>query len=148
MEPGRPRNEAEKASDFIKEHRIFEVHPHCGVLEGRGSRTTVTFTYRPSHTGDHVLPAFLRIKDGKRIQLQLNGSTVPESVQRLVSTPAQRTLTFEPTPIGEASPPLHTYLLRNGGPGDVRYTLDLTALKKLAEESWGFEVGPGVDRGI
>jgi len=77
------------------------------------------------------------------VQLQLSGSTVSGAVQRLISTPAQRTLTFDPTPIGEASPPLHTYLMRNGGPGEVHYTLDLSALKKLAEESWGFEVGAG-----
>jgi hypothetical protein len=62
--PGRPRNEAEKATDFILENSIFEVHPHCGVLEGQGSRATITLTYRPSHSGHHVLPVFLRVKVG------------------------------------------------------------------------------------
>ena len=75
------------------------------------------------------------------MQLQLSGSTASGAVQRLLSTPAQRTLTFDPTPIGEASPPVHTYLLRNGGPGEVQYKLDLSALKAMAEENWGFEVG-------
>ena len=75
------------------------------------------------------------------MQMQLSGSTASGAVQRLLSTPAQRTLTFDPTPIGEASPPLHTYLLRNGGPGEVHYTLDLSALKALTAENWGFEVG-------
>ena len=149
VEPGRPRNDAEKAADFIREHHILEATPHCGVLAARGGggtgcTTTITLTYRPSHAGAHVLPTFLRIKDGKRVQLQLSGSTAPHAtVQRLLSTPRQRLLTFEPTPIGEAAPPLHTYLMRNGGPGEVRYALDLSALKTLAQDSWGFEVGSG-----
>ena len=33
--------------------------------------------------------------------------------------------------------------MRNGGPGEVRYALDLSALKTLAQDSWGFEVGSG-----
>ena len=125
---------------LYQEHKIFEAMPNSGVIEAKGGCTTLTFTYRPSHTGDHMLPVFLRIKDGKRLQLQLVGSTVPDSVQRLVSTPAQRTLTFEPTPIGEVSPPLHTHLLRNGGPGEIRYSLDLTQLRQLTQDNWGFEV--------
>ena len=183
VEPGRPRNEAEKAMDFIRvsndtlkwpahvflelpfcrlckktallhisipsiclsqEHKIFEAMPNSGVIEAKGGRTTLTLTYRPSHTGNHMLPVFLRIKDGKRLQLQLVGSTVPDSVQRLFSTPAQRTLTFQPTPIGEVSPPLHTHLLRNGGPGEIRYSLDLSQLRQLTQDSWGFEVRQGL----
>ncbi len=140
MLPGRPRNDEEKATDFIQENKIFEIQPHAGTLQARGSKATVTFTFRPSHAGRWKLPAFLRVLGGKRLQLVLHGETASQEVPRLLSTPAQRTLTFEPTPIGEASPPLHTFLLRNGGFSDVSFSLDLAAVKQLAQDSWGFEV--------
>jgi hypothetical protein len=140
VEPGRPRNEEEKATDFIKEHGIFQMSPNSGALEARGSRATITFTYTPSHVGIHVLPAFLRVHDGKRIQLQLRGETTGVHIPKLLMTPTHRVFTFEPTPIGEAMPPLYTYLLRNGSPGNVGFTLDLSAIKRLTKENWGFEV--------
>ncbi|GAX84981.1 hypothetical protein CEUSTIGMA_g12402.t1, partial [Chlamydomonas eustigma] len=140
VEPGRPRNEEEKATDFIKEHGIFQLYPNSGTLEARGSRATITFTYTPSHVGMHILPAFLRVHDGKRIQLQLRGETTRVHIPKLLMTPNSRVFTFEPTPIGETMPPLYTYLLRNGSPGDVGFTLDLSAVKRLTKENWGFEI--------
>lgn len=50
VEPGRPRNEDEKARDFIKDHKIFEIWPKGGELE-QGARTNVRITYNPKHTG-------------------------------------------------------------------------------------------------
>ncbi len=44
VEPGRPRNQREKETDFILQHKIFEVRPYRGVLPKRGSSTTVVIT--------------------------------------------------------------------------------------------------------
>lgn len=141
VEPGRPRNEEEKAIDFIVENQIFEFEPRRGEAEARGSKSVVHITYQPKHLGLHELPVFLRIKDGKRLHFKLHAVTVSPPVQKLLLTPSQRVLTFDPTPVGESSPPLRTYLLRNGGPGAISYKLDLSSLQKAAtRENWGFHV--------
>ena len=141
VEPGRPRDDQEKAIDFIVENGIFEFEPRGGLVETRGSKSIVHITYRPNHVGLHELPVFLRIKDGKRLHFKLKASTVSPPIQKLLLTPSQRVVTFDPTPVGESSPPLRSYLLRNGGPGEVRYRLDLTSLVKSAtRDNWGFRV--------
>lgn len=140
VEPGRPRNEQEKAVDFITEHRIFGVWPRAGMLQKAGQAQSVTLTYRPSHAGVHDLPVFLKLRNGKRLQLLLHGETVVEPPRCLLTCVAHRTLTFEPTPLGESAPPLHLQLLRSCGPGEAPYRLDLTQLAQLARDCWGFEV--------
>lgn len=123
VEPGRPRNDEEKARDFIKEHKIFRITPRHGSL-APGERSLITLVYTPSHVGFHDFPLFLHVEDGKRLRLQLQGRTVAPPVERLALTPASRVLTFDPTPIGDREPPLQLYMLRNGGPGTVHFSLD------------------------
>jgi len=140
VEPSQPRNEEERARDFITEHKIFEIYPRSGVLHSNNERATVTLRYNPRASGLHQLPVFLSMHDGKRLHVQLRGETVIPPVQRLLLPVSSRVYTFAPVPIGESSPPLQTYLLRNGGPGVVSYSLDLTQLHRLVEENWGYEV--------
>lgn len=90
--------------------------------------------------GYHDLPVFFNVVDGKRLRVQLQGRTVVPPVQHLSLLPAYRTFTLEPTPIGETSPPLQLYLLRNGGPGTINYNLDLSHLSQLTTDNYGYEV--------
>ncbi|KAG1664126.1 hypothetical protein FOA52_011949 [Chlamydomonas sp. UWO 241] len=140
VEPGRPANDADKLADFIVESKIFGISPRGGVLRAAGDAVSVVVTYSPRHVGAHDLPVFLRLRDGKRVQLALRGDTVSRPPQRLLLPPSQRTLTFLPTRLGEATPPLHTYLLRNGGPGPLSWELDLLGLDALAAQAWGHGV--------
>eukprot|EP00798_Chlamydomonas_sp_ICE-L_P020949 gene20949-27801_t len=139
VEPGQPRNVEEKARDFIVEHRIFDAKPRRGRLDASG-KCTITFVYTPHFAGQHALPMFLHMTDGKRIYINLNGITAQPPVQFLRLLPAYRTFTFDPVPIGDQQPPLQTYLLQNGGPGEITYSLDLSPLKRVAANSWNYEV--------
>ena len=86
------------------------------------------------------MPIFFHCSDGKRLRLQLRGTTVQPPVQRLTMLPEYSTFTFDPVPIGEPQPPIQTYLLRNGGPSPVTFQLDLRPLHTLKVENHGYEV--------
>ena len=51
------------------------------------------------------------------------------------------TMTLAPTPIGDAQSPVQSYLLRNGGPAAVPFSLDVNPLARMTAENYGFEVG-------
>ncbi|GFH32276.1 cilia- and flagella-associated protein 65, partial [Haematococcus lacustris] len=89
---------------FILEQQIFQVKPRSGLLQPGGS-AHITLAYKPAVKGSHQLPLFMHIADGKRLHVQLHGSTVQPPVQRLALTTTTRTFTFDPTPIGEEDPP-------------------------------------------
>ena len=50
------------------------------------------------------------------------------------------TMTLAPTPIGDAHSPVQSYLLRNGGPAAVPFSLDVNPLARMTAENYGFEV--------
>ncbi len=45
-----------------------------------------------------------------------------------------------PVPIGERDPPRQTYCLRNGGPADLPYSIDIAPLQQLIKLNYGYEV--------
>lgn len=62
----------------------------------------------------------------------------PAAQLPLLPSPAAALL---PAPLGDGDAPLQAVALRNGGPAPLRYDLDAAAaLRRLAEESYGFDV--------
>ncbi|KAL6761327.1 hypothetical protein V8C86DRAFT_3023865 [Haematococcus lacustris] len=139
VERGRPQTQADIDRAFILEQQIFQVKPRSGLLQPGGS-AHITLAYKPAVKGSHQLPLFMHIADGKRLHVQLHGSTVQPPVQRLALTTTTRTFTFDPTPIGEEDPPRQLYLLRNGGPGPVEFTVDVAPLQRMVQEDHRFHV--------
>ena len=78
-----------------------------------------------------MLPLFLTMTDGKRIQLQLHGSTVEWQTCQLGQEPSDTVFSMAPVPLGEMAPPMQTYALRNGGPAPVEWALDLSPLDQV-----------------
>lgn len=81
----------------------------------------VCFTFNPVQEGKYQLPLFLRVKDGKQLQLQLNGRAVLSSAQLSLTTRGSQSCVLAPAPLGELEPPLQCYTLRNGGPAPLQY---------------------------
>ncbi len=112
------------------------MHPREGNLAPGGS-CLLALQYQPSHVGAHQFPVFLRVQDGKRLHLQLNGCTVTPPERRLALAPTHRTLTLPPTPIGAAAAaPLHMQLIRAGAPGSAAFEVDLAPLEALRRDEW------------
>lgn len=106
---------------------------------------------------------FLHISDGKRLRVQLTAETVPQQAaavaapesgeaaqpplpppppkQQLLLLHSDRRFVFDAVPIGEETPPLQLFCLRNAGPNTLTYSIDLRPLAAMKEENWGFEVG-------
>ncbi len=63
VEPGQPREEHDKAREFIIEHRIFDAKPRHGVLEDSG-RCTVTLVYKPKAAGRLIVKSIDRGDQG------------------------------------------------------------------------------------
>lgn len=61
----------------------------------------------------HTLPVFLRVKEGKMVQMVLKGRSVAPNTQVLMMAPQEAVLTFDPVPLGDMSPPSQTYTLYN-----------------------------------
>ena len=49
-----------------------------------------------------------------------------------------------PVPIGECFPPRQTYCLRNGGPSELEYSIDVAPLQQIVKTNYGYEVGNAV----
>ena len=45
-----------------------------------------------------------------------------------------------PVPIGEPHPPRQTHCLRNGGPAELQYSINIAPLQQLVKSSYGYEV--------
>jgi hypothetical protein len=90
----------------------------------------VCLTLTPAALGAYALPLFLRIHDGKQLQLQLHGTIVDPLHQVGLTPPGGHVLQLEAMPLGELDPPLQGYTLVNPGQVPLRYR-------------WG----PGSDKG-
>jgi hypothetical protein len=81
----------------------------------------VCFTFHPVQEGCYQLPLFLRVKDGKQLQLQLNGRAVAPCAQLPLLVRGGQSCVLSPAPLGDLEPPLQCYTLRNGGPAPLHY---------------------------
>jgi hypothetical protein len=71
--------------------------------------------------GTFCLPLFLRIKDGKQLQLQLSAEAISTSRQCALAVRGSHSCQLAAPPIGELQPPLQQYTLRNAGAAPLRY---------------------------
>lgn len=81
----------------------------------------VCLCFNPVAEGAYCLPMFLRIKDGKQLQLQLTAKTVAPSAQLALAVRGSHSCLLAAAPIGEMQPPLQQYTLRNAGPAPLQY---------------------------
>jgi hypothetical protein len=81
----------------------------------------VCFTFNPVQEGCYQLPLFLRVKDGKQLQLQLSGRAVSPCAQLPLLVLGGQSCVLAAAPLGDLEPPLQCYTLRNGGPAPLRY---------------------------
>lgn len=51
-----------------------------------------------------------------------------------------RPFQLAPVPIGECDPPRQTYCLRNGGPAELPFSIDIAPLQQLTKLCYGYEV--------
>eukprot|EP00879_Flechtneria_rotunda_P014773 GHRR01015437.1.p1 GENE.GHRR01015437.1~~GHRR01015437.1.p1 ORF type:complete len:1087 (+),score=398.72 GHRR01015437.1:1465-4725(+) len=139
VETARPVSQTEKERAFVIENAILGMQPHSGTLVP-GSTQQVHVTFNPVVEGFFQLPLFLRIKDGKHLQLQLSGQAVPASAQLPLTIKGSNSCVFAACPLGELDPPLQCYELRNGGPAPLHYMLDISPLQRLAKQNYSAEV--------
>jgi hypothetical protein len=140
VQPSQPRNEEEQHRDLVAKGGIINAAPLSGALQRRGDSARLVLRYSPSQPGRHSLPLFLRISDGRCVRLQLSGTTVPAARHSLGLSPAQRQLVLQPVALGELASPVQSFLLHNVWSQPLALELDTSPLRRLAEESWGFEV--------
>lgn len=81
----------------------------------------VCIHFNPVAEGAYCLPLFLRIKDGKQLQLQLSAQAVAASAQLALAMRGSHSCQLAAAPIGELQPPLQQYTLRNAGPAPLQY---------------------------
>jgi hypothetical protein len=77
--------------------------------------------FNPVAEGTFCLPLFLRIKDGKQLQLQLSAEAISTSRQCALAVRGSHSCQLAAAPIGELQPPLQQYTLRNAGAAPLRY---------------------------
>lgn len=90
--------------------------------------------------GAYCLPLFLRVKDGKQLQLQLSAQAVARSAQLALAVRGSHSCQLAAAPIGELQPPLQQYALYNAGPAPLQYSLDTSPLQELAKQNYFAEI--------
>jgi hypothetical protein len=100
----------------------------------------VCIRFNPVAEGAYCLPLFLRIKDGKQLQLQLSAQAVAPSAQLALAVRGSYSCQLTAAPIGELQPPLQQYSLYNAGPAPLQYRLDTTPLQDLAKQNYSAEI--------
>ncbi|GBG85662.1 hypothetical protein CBR_g40394 [Chara braunii] len=136
VDGGEPLSAEERSRAAVVENELFSVYPTAGEL-GLGETVHIVFCYYHDVVGKHELPAVLEVAQGKWIHLNLIGTTY-ESAE-LVSFSGQE-LRFRPFPIGEKSPLIQTYEIRNGGPSALPYSVSMAPLRRLRQENFDFQV--------
>lgn len=134
--------ELEDLQDLI-DRGIIAVSPRYGLI-AVGGRAEITLQYHREIAGIHRLPVLLRVEDGRRVIMMLEGRTLPTHVQAL-SLFNQKEYTLMPVALGDTEPPLQSVTVMNPGPSPVDYYIDLDALQNHALEHYGFPIFQCVD---
>jgi hypothetical protein len=101
----------------------------------------VCFTFNPVQEGSYQLPLFLRVKDGKQLQLQLSGRAVSPCAQLPLLVRGGQSCVLAAAPLGDLEPPLQCYTLRNGGPAPLRYRCADELLDTLSDNECAVSIG-------
>lgn len=100
----------------------------------------VCIRFNPVAEGAYSLPMFLRVKDGKQLQLQLSAQAVAPSAQLALAVRGSYSCQLTAAPIGELQPPLQQYSMYNAGPAPLQYMLDSSPLQQLAKQNYSAEI--------
>ncbi|ORC85195.1 uncharacterized protein TM35_000371680 [Trypanosoma theileri] len=122
----------------ILSDQLLEITPREGTIPV-GSHKVITITYRHSTVGAHILPVLLRLSEGKKALLVLEGRTVlPDANALAFHHPYIYNL--HPVALGDVEPPLQTITLRNTASREVEYVVHEDLLRMVAEKNCGFPV--------
>lgn len=122
----------------VLDRGIVSITPRSGTIPVGGS-VTIAVTYRFDEVGIHTLPVVLRINDGKKVLLVMEGRTVPYDMDCLTSHHASE-YALLPVELGDMEPPMQSMLLENPLDREVSYQVDLDALRRLADQNYGFPI--------
>ncbi|CAD2214456.1 hypothetical protein AGDE_00013 [Angomonas deanei] len=129
-------DETLKEVQYVMDNRIMEITPRSGCIPV-GHSMELTIVYRRTHVGKHVLPFLLRVDEGKKSLIVLEGRTAPAS-RPILSTPSLKELT--PVALGDMEPPMQSITLVNPTQSAIHYTVDREAIQSITEENYGFPV--------
>lgn len=129
-------------SDIVTK-KLFAVEPRNGSLQpGESQNLMIKFKY--THIDEPwELPVILQAKKGRRMVLNLVGTTLKPQAQLLWfgNKPFdQYTHVLQPVPIGESTGPVQTIELFNPGSCGAEYEIDISPLTQMTKDNFMFEV--------
>ncbi|CCW60147.1 unnamed protein product [Phytomonas sp. EM1] len=133
--------EQEDLSDIqhIIDASLIDIRPRCGTI-GIGDIAVMTITYRFCEIGTHVLPAMLRLSDGKRALILLEGRTMPTGMSCLVFHHKSSVYHLQPVMLGDMEPPMQSIMVENPLDREVTYTVDIDSILAIAERNYNFPI--------
>ncbi|KEG09469.1 hypothetical protein DQ04_05171050 [Trypanosoma grayi] len=122
----------------ILANRLLEISPQeCTIPVG--SHKLISITYRHTVVGTHCLPVLLRLNEGKKVLLVLEGRTVlPDTNALAFHHPSLYNL--HPVALGDVEPPLQSTTIENTASQAVEYIVQEDLLQSVAEKNCGFPV--------
>ncbi|RNF19895.1 uncharacterized protein Tco025E_03962 [Trypanosoma conorhini] len=118
--------------------RLLEITPRKGTIPV-GAQQVVTVTYHHTVVGEHSLPVLLRLDEGKKALLVLEGRTVAADAGALAfHHPSVYNL--HPVALGDLEPPLQTTTIENVASQPVKYVVQEDLTQRVAEKNCGFPV--------
>ncbi|KAL3684260.1 hypothetical protein R1sor_002282 [Riccia sorocarpa] len=131
-----PTNE-ERRYLTIRKFNLFHVEPRSGYIHP-SEEQYLRFRYCHLMEGEHTLPVIIEVQHGRTVHLELRGRSTLEPPRVLIMDVELHHL--KPGTVGELNPPYQCVELCNRGPVDIEYELDTTALEKLREKNFNFQV--------
>jgi len=127
----------------IVNKKLFLVEPRKGALQP-GDSQVLTVVYKYTHVDEPwELPVILQAKKGRRIVLNLTGTTLKPQARLLhfANKPFNTaTHVLQPVSIGETDAPVQTVELYNPGTAGAEYEIDLAPVNAINQQNYGFEV--------
>jgi len=129
-------------SDIVAK-KLFAVEPRRGALQP-GENQLLMIKYNYTYIDNPwELPVILQAKKGRRMVLNLIGTTLKPQAQLLWfgNKPFdQATHVLQPVPIGEVTGPVQTIELFNPGSCGAEYEIDTAPLRQMTNDNYSFEV--------
>ncbi|RNF06455.1 hypothetical protein TraAM80_03909 [Trypanosoma rangeli] len=119
-------------------NRLLEISPRTGTI-AVGAQQVITITYHHAVVGGHSLPVLLRLEDGKKALLVLEGRTVAPDTG-VLAFHRLSAYTLHPVALGELEPPLQTTTIENVGSKPVTYIVQEDLTQRVTQMNCGFPV--------
>lgn len=127
----------------IVNKKLFSVEPRKGSLQP-GESQVLSVVYKFTHIDEPwELPVILQAKKGRRMVLNLVGTTLPPQARLLhfANKPYNvATHVLQPMPIGETNAPMQTVELYNPGTVGAEYEIDISPIEILNQNNYGFGI--------